>query len=49
MSNGTLSFNADGSYEYTPNANYTGGDSFTYTVTDAESGESMDADGDDYG
>ena len=29
------------SYEYTPNANYTGGDSFTYTVTDAESGESL--------
>ena len=24
--NGTLSFNADGSYEYTPNANYTGGE-----------------------
>ena len=41
VSNGTLSFNADGSYEYTPNANYTGGDSFTYTVTDAESGESL--------
>ena len=41
VSNGTLNFNADGSYDYTPNANYTGGDSFTYTVTDADSGESL--------
>lgn len=32
--NGTLVMNADGTYTYTPNANYVGSDSFTYTVTD---------------
>ncbi|GGG05039.1 hypothetical protein GCM10010924_37030 [Rhizobium wenxiniae] len=32
--NGTLTFNADGSYTYSPAANYSGPDSFTYTVTD---------------
>ncbi len=31
---GSLVFNADGSYVYTPNANYFGADSFTYTVSD---------------
>ncbi|HRL95118.1 MAG TPA: VCBS domain-containing protein, partial [Pseudomonas sp.] len=40
-SNGTLTFNSDGSYSYTPNGNYSGPDSFTYTVTDAASGESL--------
>jgi len=30
----------DGSFTYTPNANYNGPDSFSYTVTDADSGES---------
>ena len=39
-SNGSLVFNSDGSYDYTPNANFNGTDSFTYTVTDAASGES---------
>ena len=39
-SNGSLVFNSDGSYDYTPNANFVGTDSFTYTVTDADSGES---------
>ena len=38
---GTLVFNSDGSYTYTPNANYNGADSFTYMVTDAASGESL--------
>ncbi|MCS0611117.1 Ig-like domain-containing protein, partial [Massilia solisilvae] len=33
-SHGTLVLNADGSYEYTPAANYNGPDSFTYTVSD---------------
>ncbi|WJH41457.1 Ig-like domain-containing protein [Aliirhizobium terrae] len=33
-SNGTLVLNADGTYAYTPNANFNGTDSFTYTVTD---------------
>ncbi|MGI5868049.1 MAG: SdrD B-like domain-containing protein [Kiritimatiellia bacterium] len=30
---GTLVLNADGSYVYAPDANYHGGDSFTYTIT----------------
>ncbi len=34
-SNGTLSANSDGSYKYSPNANYIGTDQFTYTVKDA--------------
>ena len=32
--NGTLNLNADGSFVYTPNANFAGADSFTYTLTD---------------
>jgi VCBS repeat-containing protein len=40
VSNGTLVFNGDGSFTYTPDANYTGADSFTYTVTDVDGGES---------
>ncbi|NEU06716.1 hypothetical protein GZH53_00165, partial [Flavihumibacter sp. R14] len=32
--NGTLVFNADGSFTYTPNANFNGTDSFTYKVSD---------------
>ena len=31
--NGTLSFNPDGSFVYTPNANFYGTDSFTYVAT----------------
>ncbi|HRD78057.1 MAG TPA: Ig-like domain-containing protein, partial [Hyphomicrobiaceae bacterium] len=33
-SHGTVTVNADGTYLYTPSANYHGPDSFTYTVTD---------------
>ena len=33
-SNGTLTLNADGSFTYTPDASFTGMDSFTYQVTD---------------
>src|SRR5207247_1846708 len=33
-SHGTLTFNADGSFSYTPAANYNGTDSFTYKVND---------------
>ena len=32
--NGTVTVNADGSFIYTPNANYYGTDSFDYTITD---------------
>jgi hypothetical protein len=32
--NGTVSLNANGSFEYWPNANYNGPDSFTYRATD---------------
>ncbi|WP_340124646.1 cadherin-like domain-containing protein, partial [Methylobacter svalbardensis] len=35
-SNGTLAQNQDGSFTYTPTANYNGGDSFTYTITDSQ-------------
>ena len=34
-SNGTVTLNADGSFEYTPNANFSGTDTFTYTSADA--------------
>ena len=39
--NGTVTLNADGSFEYTPNADFNGADSFTYKVSDGtnESGE----------
>lgn len=32
--NGTLTLNADGSFTYTPNANFSGSDSFTYQASD---------------
>jgi VCBS repeat-containing protein len=34
--NGTLTLNADGSFDYTPNANYNGPDSFTYHANDCQ-------------
>ena len=37
---GSLLFNANGSYTYTPNANFNGSDSFSYRVTDADNGTS---------
>jgi VCBS repeat-containing protein len=40
--NGTLTLNADGSFEYTPNADFSGTDSFTYTANDA-AGASIEA------
>ena len=33
-SNGTVTLNSDGSFIYTPNANYNGSDSFTFSITD---------------
>lgn len=35
-SNGTLELDADGSFLYTPNENFTGDDTFTYRVSDGE-------------
>ncbi|MDX2245013.1 MAG: DUF4347 domain-containing protein [Leptolyngbyaceae cyanobacterium bins.302] len=34
-SNGSLSLNANGTFNYTPNANYSGTDTFTYSVRDS--------------
>ncbi len=34
VSHGTLSFNSAGTFSYTPNAGYVGGDSFTYKLND---------------
>ena len=34
--NGSLSVNADGSFSYTPNADYYGSDSFQYTIADSQ-------------
>ena len=34
--NGVLSLNSDGSFNYTPDANFCGGDSFTYHVNDGQ-------------
>src|SRR5262249_7594571 len=36
---GTLTLNLDGSFSYTPDANYSGADSFTYSVTDGHGGK----------
>ncbi|WP_201544891.1 tandem-95 repeat protein [Psychrobacter sp. H7-1] len=36
--NGSVVVNADGSYSYTPNANFNGTDSFTYTISDGKGG-----------
>ncbi|MDA1180382.1 MAG: Ig-like domain-containing protein, partial [Planctomycetota bacterium] len=41
--NGTLLFNPDGSFLYTPNANFRGTDSFRYVARDANGGSSMSA------
>jgi uncharacterized repeat protein (TIGR01451 family) len=37
-SHGTVIVNADGTYTYTPNANYYGSDSFTFVVNDGKGG-----------
>src|SRR4030095_2276256 len=38
---GTLAFNADGSFSYTPDANYNGPDSFTYKASDGTAGSNV--------
>ena len=42
-SHGSLTFNADGSFSYTPDANYFGSDSFTYHVLDSDGAASNTA------
>ncbi|MCF6386576.1 Ig-like domain-containing protein [Mycobacterium sp. MBM] len=39
--NGTLTLNTDGSFTYTPNADFNGADSFTYTATDGTATSSV--------
>ena len=43
-SNGAVSFNADGSFSYTPNDEFEGSDSFTYEVSDGEFTDSATVD-----
>ena len=38
-SNGTVVVNADGSYVYTPDAGFSGADSFEYTISDGNGGQ----------
>ena len=38
--NGSLSYNGDGTFDYVPNTDFNGTDSFTYTVIDGNGGES---------
>jgi len=40
-SNGMLTFNADGTFTYTPNSHYVGSDSFTYTWSDGIANANM--------
>ena len=40
VSSGSLTFNTDGSFDYTPASNFNGSDSFSYTVTDLDASES---------
>ncbi|MDJ0927012.1 MAG: tandem-95 repeat protein, partial [Gammaproteobacteria bacterium] len=39
--NGTLVLNSDGTFTYTPNANFNGADSFAYQITDGNGGTSQ--------
>jgi ELWxxDGT repeat protein/VCBS repeat-containing protein len=39
--NGSVALNADGSFTYTPNANFNGSDAFTYVASDGNGGTSV--------
>lgn len=41
VSNGILTLDTDGSFEYTPNTDFTGVDTFTYSVNDGNNGTDM--------
>lgn len=41
VSNGTLVFNGDGTFVYTPNANFSGTDTFTYQANDGSSNSNI--------
>jgi 5-hydroxyisourate hydrolase-like protein (transthyretin family) len=43
VSNGSLTLNTDGSFTYTPNPNFSGSDSFSYTLTDSTPDTSNEA------
>src|SRR5262249_61732636 len=38
---GSLALNTDGTFTYTPDANFNGSDTFTYLVTDSAAGEKI--------
>ncbi|MBI1375792.1 MAG: tandem-95 repeat protein, partial [Phycisphaera sp.] len=40
VSHGSLTFNSNGTFTYTPTGNYNGSDSFTYRAVDSKSGQS---------
>ena len=41
VSDGTLVLNADGSFDYTPNAHFVGADTFTYALNDGQGGSAI--------
>ncbi|MEO0764220.1 MAG: cadherin-like domain-containing protein, partial [Pseudomonadota bacterium] len=43
VTDGTLTLSADGSFDYAPDADFNGTDSFTYTVSDGQGGTSTPA------
>ncbi|WP_022824633.1 Ig-like domain-containing protein [Hymenobacter norwichensis] len=43
--NGSVTFNPDGTYRYSPNTNYTGPDSFTYRVCNSSTGNTSQCSG----
>ena len=41
VSNGSLTLNSDGSFDYAPNANFNGTDGFTYTANDGNANSNI--------